>query len=126
MYFQKNFRIKPRNSSFHIPANARYNKDLFPEKEKDYLCKDWRYGDLLIIPFYDRNRKFSGCLGMDEPIFEDAISPEALLPLELFATEVSIALENRNLFNSLLESKEKYKNLFESAFPIFVVEELSI
>jgi len=121
-YFNKDFRITPNSLCYHISSRNRIYKLAYPERKKKYLCRNWNYGDILMIPIYDRNRKISGFIAMDEPVFEDSISPEALLPIELFANEVSIAVENKRLFNYLAESEKKYKNIFESSFPIFIFD----
>ncbi len=80
--------------SYYLPHNQADMNGL-PSKRRDQIKDDgWHPDDFLFIPLYDPDNEIVGLISVDDP--EDGLmpTPESLLPLELFATQIAASLEN--------------------------------
>jgi len=74
---------------------------------------EWQEKDLLCVPIETRN-KVLGHMIFHDPI--DRLKPtlEKVVPLEFYANQAAIAVENAILFEQLQDSEERYRSLAET------------
>ncbi len=73
----------------------------------------WQQNDLLIVSLVTRN-KILGYLLVHDPV--DRLKPtvEKIIPLEYYANQAAVAVENADLYDKLRTSQEKYRSLAET------------
>jgi hypothetical protein len=71
---------------------AQFGYDLKIESEEE---RYWQWWNLLIVPIYERHKNIVGFIIADDP--SDCLLPskETIHTLEIFANQLSIAIENR-------------------------------
>lgn len=74
---------------------------------------EWHDDDLLVIPLETRNRTL-GFLIVQDPV--DRLRPtlEKVIPLEYYANQAAVAVENGVLYEALRSSQEQYRALAET------------
>ncbi len=74
---------------------------------------EWQEDDLLIIPLETRN-KVLGYMVVQDPV--DRLKPniEKIIPLEYYANQAAVAVENAILYEQLRSSQERYRSLAET------------
>ncbi|HTI14453.1 MAG TPA: methyl-accepting chemotaxis protein [Dictyobacter sp.] len=98
---REEFRI---SQSYFIPHDRQLVSSPIPfyaarKQEAPLAPGEWHTEDMLLIPFYSpREQKLLGFLSLDEPINGKVPTREDIEIVELFATQVSIAIDNANLF----------------------------
>lgn len=73
----------------------------------------WNDNDLLIVPLETRN-KVMGYLVVHDPVDRLKPSLEKVIPLEYYANQAAIAVENSMLYEDLSASQERYRSLAET------------
>ena len=97
--FSDEFRI---GQSFYIPHDRVPWEDKGVKSHlKPEQMKTWHPDDFLFIPLFGPNKKIVGLISVDDPA--DGIVPtqETLAPVELFATQAAIAIENARLYGEI-------------------------
>lgn len=81
-----------------------------PDKQN---ITEWQENDLLFVPIETRN-KVLGYMVVHDPF--DRLKPtlEKIIPLEFYASQAAVAVENNILFERLLDSEERYRSLAET------------
>jgi PAS domain S-box-containing protein len=74
------------------------------------LMKDWHPDDYLFIPLYGAQKRVIGLISVDDPSDGKAPTEDTLAPVELFATQAAIAIENARLYAQI----SQYAELLES------------
>lgn len=74
---------------------------------------EWQEKDLLFIPIETRN-KVLGYMIVHDPFDRLKPTQEKVVPLEFYASQASVAVENAILFERLQDSEEKYRALAET------------
>lgn len=103
--FQEKYKV---SQSFYIPHDKTPWKDTgVKSKMKPEQMKDWHPDDFLFIPLYGQHRKKIGFISVDDPADGKAPTPESLAPVELFATQAAIAIENARLYEQISRHAEE-------------------
>lgn len=78
-----------------------------------HTATEWQKNDLLILPLETRN-KILGYMIVHDPV--DRLKPtvEKISPLEFYANQAAVAVENSVLFDKLRASEERYRSLAET------------
>ncbi len=79
----------------------------------DEVAPEWHVNDLLIIPIETR-KKVLGYLIVGDPVDRMKPTEDKVRPLEYFANQAAVAIENSVLYEKLLASEERYRNLAET------------
>ena len=102
--FQDRFKV---GQSYYIPH------DQTPWRERGVQSrlspaqmKDWHPDDFLFIPLYGEKKKTIGLISVDDPVDGRAPTAETLAPVELFATQAAIAIENARLYEQISHHAE--------------------
>jgi PAS domain S-box-containing protein len=101
---QEKFRI---SQSYYIPHDQTPWRErgvqsrLTPEQ-----MKDWHPDDFLFIPLHGEEKKVIGLISVDDPANGRAPTAETLAPVELFATQAAIAIENARLYEQIRHHAE--------------------
>lgn len=74
------------------------------------LMQDWHPDDFLFIPLYGAQKRVIGLISVDDPSDGKAPTEDSLAPVELFATQAAIAIENARLYGQI----SQYAELLES------------
>ena len=74
---------------------------------------DWKPGDVLIVPLVMRN-KVLGYKFIADPVDRLKPSKDRVVPVEYYANQITIAIENAQLYEKLLASEERYRTLAET------------
>jgi len=74
---------------------------------------DWKTGDVLIVPLVMRN-KVLGYKFIADPVDRLKPSKDRVVPVEYYANQITIAIENAQLYEKLLASEERYRTLAET------------
>ena len=83
--------------SYYIPHDEADIEGLASSRKPTGGAKKqvaWHPDDFLFIPLYDPDGKIIGLISVDDPADHSRPTAEALLPLELFATQIAAGLEN--------------------------------
>lgn len=97
--FQEKFKL---GQSYYIPHDQTPWRErgvqsrLSPEQ-----MKDWHPDDFLFIPLHGEEKKVIGLISVDDPVNGRAPTAETLAPVELFATQAAIAIENARLYEQI-------------------------
>jgi PAS domain S-box-containing protein len=75
--------------------------------------KDWHPDDFLFIPLYGEQKKTIGIISVDDPVDGKAPTAEILAPVELFATQAAIAIENVRLYEQISHYAEVLESRVE-------------
>ena len=77
------------------------------------VITEWQEKDLLSVPIETRNRVL-GYMIVHDPV--DRLKPtiEKVVPLEFYANQTAVAVENAILFERLQDSEERYRSLAET------------
>lgn len=116
--------------SYYIPHDQTPWEEMGVEsKLKPEQMKDWHPDDFLFIPLYGPQKRVIGLISVDDPADGKAPTAESLAPVELFATQAAIAIENARLYEEIsrhaevLESRvdertRKREALLETSFQL--------
>ena len=111
--FSKKFKV---SQSYYIPHDqVPWDQRGVESKMEPDKLKEWHPDDFLFIPLYGEQKRVIGMISVDDPAEGKAPTPESLAPVELFATQAAIAIENARLYEEishyaeLLESKVEEK-----------------
>ncbi len=74
---------------------------------------DWKPGDVLIVPLVMRN-KVLGYKFIADPVDRLKPSTDRVVPVEYYANQITMAIENAQLYEKLLASEERYRTLAET------------
>lgn len=106
--FQQKYKM---SQSFYIPHDKTpWEYTGVKSKMKPEQMKDWHPDDFLFIPLYGQHKKVIGFISVDDPANGKAPSPETLAPVELFATQAAIAIENARLYEQISRHAEELKS----------------
>ena len=106
--FSDKFKV---GESFYIPHDQTpWRERGVVSKMKLDQTKDWHPDDFLFIPLYGAQRKIIGIISVDDPLDGKSPTAESLAPVELFATQAAIAIENARLYEEI----SHYAGLLES------------
>ena len=84
-------------------------KHAIPSKVPKEKTVDWNPDDLLYIPLRLPDGQVVGIMSIDDPIDGRCPTKESLAPLELFAHQAAVAVENARLIQNLNEAKNQLK-----------------
>ncbi len=104
---QERFRI---SDSYYIPYRSRLQQtqiDVLESELSEQNTLDWHPHDLLFIPLYGRSKRLIGVISLDDPRDGKAPTEETLVPIELFAHQAALAIENAQLREQIIERNEK-------------------
>ncbi|MCB0285367.1 MAG: PAS domain S-box protein [Calditrichaeota bacterium] len=78
-----------------------------------YRTMEWESGDLVVIPL-DTRQDVLGYLLVADPV--DRLKPahEKITPLEYYANQAAVSVENSMLYEELRNSQERYRSLSET------------
>jgi PAS domain S-box-containing protein len=106
--FSEKFKV---GESYYIPHDQTpWRERGVVSKMKLDQTKDWHPDDFLFIPLYGAQRKVIGIISVDDPLDGKSPIAESLAPVELFATQAAIAIENARLYEQI----SHYAGLLES------------
>ncbi|MBU7018751.1 MAG: DUF835 domain-containing protein [Theionarchaea archaeon] len=106
--FSERFKV---GESYYIPHDQTpWRERGVVSKMKLDQTKDWHPDDFLFIPLYGAQRKIIGIISVDDPMDGKSPTAECLAPVELFATQAAIAIENARLYEEI----SRYAELLES------------
>ncbi len=74
---------------------------------------EWNDQDLLVVPLETRNKTL-GYLLVHDPVDRLKPTQDKVVPLEYYANQAAIAVENAQLYERLLASEERYRTLAET------------
>ena len=104
---QERFKI---SDSYYIPYSSRPQKikiDVLESQVAEEDVLDWHPHDLLFIPLYGRGKRLIGMISLDDPRDGKAPTEETLVPIELFAHQAALAIENAQLREQIIERNER-------------------
>jgi len=81
-------------------------KHAIPSKVPKEKTVDWNPDDLLYIPLRLPDGQVVGIMSIDDPIDGRCPTKESLAPLELFAHQAAVAVENARLIQNLNEENQ--------------------
>lgn len=101
----------------------------FPQSHYKYLSQDriilsdikyengdtWQKTDELFIPILDSKEELIGALSLDDPKSGKAPTKESLIPIVMFARQLSYILEKIKLEEEIRSSEAKYRKLVQSS-----------
>lgn len=93
------------NSYFYREKEAAY--------EKNISLEEWRDSDEVIVPI-ETSREVLGYMVLKDPILRVIPGVDDIQPLEHFANQMAVAIENSLLFDALKSSEERYRILAET------------
>jgi PAS domain S-box-containing protein len=97
--------------SYYIPHDrVPWEQVGVESKVNPELMLDWHPDDFLFIPLYGAQRRIIGLISVDDPTDGKAPTEVSLAPVELFATQAAIAIENARLYGQI----SQYAELLES------------
>jgi len=106
--FSEEFKM---GQSYYIPHDRVSWADMgVKSKLKPEQMKDWHPDDFLFIPLYREQKKVIGLVSVDDPVDGKVPAAENLAPVELFATQAAIAIENARLYEEI----NRHAELLES------------
>jgi PAS domain S-box-containing protein len=88
-------------------------KHAIPSKVPKEETVDWNPDDLLYIPLRLPDGQVVGIMSIDDPIDGRRPTKESLAPLELFAHQAAVAIENAKLILNLNEAKNQLRQYAE-------------
>ena len=102
---------KKISSSYFYDSQAPNNDHM--DGSDTQIITEWQEKDLLFVPIETRN-KVLGYMVVHDPF--DRLKPtvEKIIPLEFYASQAAVAVENSILFERLLDSEERYRSLAET------------
>jgi rsbT co-antagonist protein RsbR len=87
---------------------------------------DWHPRDRLLVPLYGTGSRIVGQLSVDDPVDGRRPTVDSLRPLELFANQAAVAVENHRLFTELQVMNRDLEAMLEGQRELLVmVQELS-
>ncbi|MGH1363935.1 MAG: ATP-binding protein [Calditrichia bacterium] len=99
------------SSSYFYDARSKLTQPN--DKTGPLNLTEWDSSDLLVIPLETRN-EILGYLAVGDPVDRLKPTPEKVVPLEYYANQASVAVENTNLYERLKASQERYRSLAET------------
>ena len=109
--FSGNFQI---GQSYYIPHDQTPWETMGVEsKMTPEQMKDWHPDDFLFIPLYGEQKRTIGIISVDDPVDGKAPTAESLAPVELFATQAAIAIENVRLYEQISHYAEVLESRVE-------------
>lgn len=75
--------------------------------------QSWKEGDLLVVPMEMRGEQI-GYLLVHDSVDRQKPTQEKVVPLEYYASQAAIAVENAQLYDRLQASEERYRTLTET------------
>jgi PAS domain S-box-containing protein len=112
---------------YYLPWNESSVRKNF--SKNDVLDKrisedeEWSPKDVLYAPLRLSDGYVMGMICMEEPVDGKRPSKESLARLELFLHQTAVVMTNTQLVQQLIESEQRYKDLFESASDaIFIMD----
>jgi PAS domain S-box-containing protein len=83
------------------------------QQTQKHISLEWENGDLIAVPL-DTRQDVLGYLLVSDPV--DRLKPniEKIMPLEYYANQAAVAVENVMLFEELKSSQERYRSLSET------------
>ncbi len=101
----------PINNSFFFSVSLNQSlDDVHPEEDGSNA---WDDDDLLIVPLETR-QKILGYMLVQDPVDRMKPTTEKVLPLEYYANQAAVAVENYLLYEKLLSSEGRYRSLAET------------
>jgi PAS domain S-box-containing protein len=98
---------------YYLPWSDPLVRDQFkhaiPSKVPKEETVDWNPDDLLYIPLRLPDGQVVGIMSMDDPVDGRRPTKQSLAPLELFAHQAAVAIENARLIKNLNEAKNQLK-----------------
>jgi GAF domain-containing protein/two-component sensor histidine kinase len=73
---------------------------------------EWQPDDALLVPLYSTRARLIGIMITDEPFDRQRPTRRAVEPIEVFADQAAIAIENANLFNEARSQTEQMTALY--------------
>jgi PAS domain S-box-containing protein len=105
------------NSCKKISNSYFYDSQLITSQTNNILnhkiIGEWQEKDLLTVPIETRNKIF-GFIVVHDPVDRLKPTQEKIEPLEFYANQAAVAVENAVLFDKLLASEERYRVLAET------------
>ncbi|MGD2248078.1 MAG: DUF835 domain-containing protein [Candidatus Methanofastidiosia archaeon] len=99
------------SQSYYIPHDKTPWREVgVKSRKKPDQMKDWHPDDFLFIPLYGENKKVIGLISVDDPVDGRAPTEERLSPVELFATQAAIAIENARLYQEISTHAEELES----------------
>jgi len=109
--FQPKFSV---GNSYYIPHNQVPWRDRgLPSGFKQKDPAGWHPDDYLFIPLYGKEKRVIGLISVDDPRDGKKPTPQSLAPVELFANQAAIAIENARLYKGMRDSMEELTTLYE-------------
>lgn len=106
--FDERFKV---SQSYYIPHDQTPWKEIgVRSRKKPDQMEDWHPDDFLFIPLYGENKKVIGLISVDDPTDGRAPTSERLAPVELFATQAAIAIENARLYEEISAHAEELES----------------
>jgi PAS domain S-box-containing protein len=96
-----------------------YRDKTTDETAQEVASGEWHDSDELIVPI-ETSRDILGYLILKDPVLRTKPGIDDIQPLEYFANQIAVALENSILFEALRSSEERYRSLAET-MPLGVV-----
>lgn len=93
--------------------NARQQADNNDTRTGSLSLTEWDSSDLLVIPLETRN-EILGYLAVGDPVDRLKPTTEKVIPLEYYANQASVAVENTHLYDRLKASQQRYRSLAET------------
>jgi PAS domain S-box-containing protein len=89
-------------NSYYIPHDkVPWGKLGVQSRLRPEQMKDWHPDDFLFIPLHGEHKRVAGLVSVDDPADGKAPTAESLAPVELFATQAAIAIENARLYQQI-------------------------
>jgi len=101
----------PLSNSFFY--SAALNQSLEDARPEEGSSNAWDDDDLLIVPLETR-QKILGYMLVQDPVDRLKPTTEKVLPLEYYANQAAVAVENYLLYEKLLASEGRYRSLAET------------
>ncbi len=90
--------------------------DMSPDLDSydaEQATREWQPGDKLFVPLYSTEDRLLGVMIVSEPLDRRRPTARTTEPLEIFADQAAIAIENNQLLNEARAQAEQMKALYQ-------------
>ena len=102
-----------RGKSYFIPkahpALAEIKEIYYLDMDRERLEDEWPFEAALVAPLKSRFGKIMGAIIVDDPADHELPDPDQIRTLEILATQISVAIENRLLYVEARRQAEEYR-----------------
>lgn len=94
-------------------GNSYFYREKSGQEENVGTDEEWKESDEVIIPI-ETSREVLGFMVVKDPISREKPGLDDIQPLEYFANQLAVAIDNATLYRALKSSEERYRSLADT------------